>query len=396
MNIQEIFKKVDKMKQEVIDLRRDFHRHPEVGSDVERTARIIAELLRGWGLEVQTDVGISGVVGVLRGQNGDSLNTIALRADMDALLIKEENEVSYKSVNDGKMHACGHDGHTAMLLGAAKVLSEYRDIIKGNIKFIFQPEEEGPESGAHNMISDGVMEDIDAIFGLHLTTEYDTGTVQIKKGSAMASSDDFEIEMIGKGGHASMPHQCIDAIAMAVKVYNDIQFMVSREFDPIEPVIVSVGALNSGAASNVIQGNAKLKGTIRTLSYDVRAKVKKRISEIVKFVALESGGEYVLNIIHGLPPLINDIEKSSFAERAVQKVVTKENVLILDKPIMGSEDFAYYLEKAPGAMIMIGARNEEKGFVNLMHNPKFDFDEDALSIGIKTHIQIALDYLEEV
>ena len=141
MNIQEIFKKVDKMKQEVIDLRRDFHRHPEVGSDVERTARIIAELLRGWGLEVQTDVGISGVVGVLRGQNGDSLNTIALRADMDALLIKEENEVSYKSVNDGKMHACGHDGHTAMLLGAAKVLSEYRDIIKGNIKFIFQPEE---------------------------------------------------------------------------------------------------------------------------------------------------------------------------------------------------------------------------------------------------------------
>lgn len=315
---------------------------------------------------------------------------------MDALLIQEENETCYKSVCNGKMHACGHDGHTAMLLGAAKALSKHKDIINGNIKFIFQPEEEGPNSGAENMVADGVMDDVNAIFGLHLTTEYPTGTVTIKKGAAMASSDDFEIEMIGKGGHASMPHECIDAISMAVKVYTDIQFMVSREFNPLDAVIVSVGAFNSGSASNVIQGSAKLKGTIRTLSHEVRAKVKKRIIEIAKHVAEEAGGECKVNIIPGVPPLINDVKKASFAEETVEKVVTRENVILLDKPNMGSEDFAYYVEKAPGVMMMIGARNEEKGFVNLMHHPKFDFDEDALSIGTKLHIQLAIDYLESI
>lgn len=396
VNIQDIFNTVDSIKQEMIDLRRDFHMHPEVGSEVERTAKIVADLLRKWGLEVQTGVGITGVVGILKGQNGDTAKTVALRADMDALLMKEENETGYRSVCNGKMHACGHDGHTAMLLGAAKVLSKYKNKIKGNIKFIFQPEEEGPNSGAENMVADGAIEDVDAIFGLHLTTEYPTGMVTIKKGAAMASSDDFEIEMIGKGGHASMPHECIDAIAMAVKVYSDIQFMVSREFDPIEPLIVSVGAFNSGAASNVVQGSAKLKGTIRTLSHEVRAKSKRRICEIAEQVAKESGGQYKINIIPGVPPLINDMKKSAFVEETAEKVVTKENVLILDKPTMGSEDFAFYTEKIPGVMLMIGARNEEKGFVHLMHHPKFDFDEDALSIGTKLHIQLALDYLESL
>ena len=396
VNIQEIFDTVDSIKQEIIDLRRDFHMHPEVGSEVERTAGIVVDLLRKWGLEVQTGVGITGVVGILRGQNGGSVKTVALRADMDALLIKEENNTCYQSVYNGKMHACGHDGHTAMLLGAAKILAQYKDEIKGNIKFIFQPEEEGPNSGAENMMADGVMNDVDAIFGLHLTTEYPTGTVTIKKGAAMASSDDFEIEMIGIGGHASTPHKCIDAISMAVKVYNDIQFMVSREFDPIDPLIVSIGAFNSGAASNVIQGSAKLKGTIRTLSHEVRAKVKTRICDIVKHVAEEAGGKYKINIIPGVPPLINDIKKATFAEKVVEKVVTKENVLILDKPNMGSEDFAFYVEKVPGVMMMIGARNEEKGFVHLMHHPKFDFDEEALAIGVKLHIQLAMDYLESI
>ncbi len=396
MDIQKIFETVDSIKQEVIDLRRDFHIHPEIGSEVERTAGIVADLLTKWGLEVQTGVGITGVVGILKGENSKCENTVALRADMDALLMQEENETSYKSSYNGKMHACGHDGHTAMLLGAAKALSQHKDMIKGNIKFIFQPEEEGPNSGAENMVADGAMENVNAIFGLHLTTEYPTGTVTIKKGAAMASSDDFEIEMIGKGGHASMPHECIDAISMAVKVYTDIQFMVSREFNPLDAVIVSVGAFNSGSASNVIQGSAKLKGTIRTLSHEVRAKVKKRILEIANRVAEESGGQCKVNIIPGVPPLINDVEKASFAEESSTKLLTKQNVILLDKPNMGSEDFAYYVEKTPGTIMMVGARNEEKGFVNLMHHPKFDFDEDALSIGVKLNIQLAIDYLESI
>lgn len=390
---EKLFECVDDIKHEIIGFRRDFHKHPEMGFDLQRTSEVVYGLLKEWGYEVQKHIGKTGVTAMLKG--GKPGKTVALRADMDALPILEENDVEYKSVYDGKMHACGHDGHTAMLLGAAKVLSKFKQEVCGNIKFIFQPAEEGPSpGGAKPMIDDGALEGVDAIYGLHLTTAYPTGMATMNMGSMMASTDVFEIELIGKGGHAAMPHKSIDAIAMAARVINDIQFMVSREVDPLEPVVVSVGTINGGFASNVIAGNVKMTGTIRTLSNSIRESIKENIDLIVNHAVKISGGEYKLNVIPGLPPLINDKEHIYLAEKSAKKVLGDKNVIILDKPQMGGEDFSYYLEKIPGAFFMLGAGNEEKGKTYLMHHPKFDFDEDALVLGAKLHIQIALDYLD--
>jgi len=389
----DLFKVVDNMKEEIISLRRDFHMHPEIGFDLDRTSSKVSELLNEWGLEVQTQIGRAGVVGVLRGKV-KSGRTVALRADMDALPILEQNNNTYKSLYEGKMHACGHDGHTAMLLGAARVLSNVKDQINGNIKFIFQPAEEGPApGGAKPMIEDGVLDGVDAIFGLHLTTVYPIGIAGVKEGSFMASTDLFEIKLTGKGGHAAIPHESVDAIALAAKFINDIQFMVSREIDPLEPLVVSIGTIDGGYASNVIADNVTMSGTIRTQSNEIRKYVIKKMDQILHHITEISGGNYNLNIIPGLPPLINDKESMRFIEKASKEVLGEKNVIILDKPSMGGEDFAYYLEKVPGAFIWLGARNEAKGKLNLMHHPKFDFDEDALILGAKLHIQYALDFL---
>ena len=393
MSREDLIREVEETREEILGFRRDFHMHPELGFEVNRTAKVVADLLRDWGIEVHSGIGKTGVVGILKGKTSGKV--VALRADMDALPIKEDNDLSFKSKYEGKMHACAHDGHTAMLLGAAKVLSNHRDKINGTVKFIFQPAEEGPTpGGAKPMIEDGALEGVDEIYGIHLTTLHPTGVVGINRGSAMASTDIFEIELIGKGGHAGLPHEAVDAIAMASKVVSDIQYMVSRENDPLEPLVVSIGTINGGFASNVIAGNVTMTGTIRTQSHDLRKKIIDKMETIVKYITKSSGGEYKLNIIPGLPPLINDIAKASFVEDVSKRLLGGENIIILDKPNMGAEDFAYFLERVPGAFIWLGARNEAKGKVYLMHHPKFDFDEDALSLGTKLHITMALDALD--
>jgi len=392
LDLSKLFNSLDEVKPEIAGIRRDLHKHPELGFELNRTSEIVKDFLKKWGLEVETNIAKCGVTGLIKARQ--SGKTIALRADMDALPILEQNEISYRSTIDGRMHACGHDGHTAMLLGTAKVLSLYKDELKGNIKFIFQPAEEGPApGGAKPMIEYGVLKDVDAIFGLHISTAYKTGTIAINRYNAMASTDIFEIELLGKGGHAGLPHEAIDAIAMAVRVYNNIQIMVSRELDPLEPVVVSVGTLNGGYASNVIADSVKMSGTIRTHCNELRGEVIKKIENIVRSVAQMAGGDYKLNIIPGLPPLVNHTEYAKFVENSCKTLLGNKNVVILNKPSMGAEDFAYYLEHIPGAFFWLGARNESKGFINSPHNPKFDFDEDALPIGAKIFIQLAVDFL---
>lgn len=394
MNKADWINDVNDIKEEIISIRRDFHQYPEVGFEVKRTANKVSALLKSWGLEVQEEIGKTGIVSLLKGNKPGK--TIALRADMDALPIKEENTFNYKSKYQGKMHACGHDGHTAMLLGAAKVLSKYRDHLNGNIKFIFQPAEEGPTpGGAKPMIEDGALDDVEEIYGLHLTTAYDTGIIGMNQGSAMASTDVFEVELIGKGGHAGMPHESVDAILMATKLLNEIQYLVSRENDPLEPLVISVGTINGGFASNVIAGNVVISGTIRTHSEKVREDTIYKIERISKYVSESCGGDYRLNIERGLPPLINHNEKLAQAKLAAEKVVGKENTIQLNKASMGGEDFAYYLQEIPGAYLWIGARNEAKNKTYLMHHPKFDFDEDALLVGTKFYIRLAFDLLSQ-
>lgn len=388
-----ITNEVEAIKEEIIRWRRDFHRNPEIGFDLDRTSKKVTDLLKSWGIKMLTDENSTGVVGIIEG-NGEK--TVALRADMDALPINEENQVEYKSQFKNKMHACGHDGHTAMLLGAAKVLSKHKDKINGNIKLIFQPAEEGPTpGGAKPMIAEGVLEDVDAIFGMHLTTEYGTGTIGLKFGGAMASTDEFEITLIGKGGHAGSPHKAVDPIAMAAKVVTEIQYMVSRQINPVEPLVVSIGSIHGGMANNVIADSCELTGTIRTFNDELRKDIKEKIKNIVKSITSISDGDYKLNIIDGLPPLINDDSMSEFSLKVGEEVLGKENVFLIERPTMGAEDFAYYVKEVPGTYMWIGARNEEKGFVNMMHHPKFDFDEDSLVFGAKMNIDLALSFLKD-
>lgn len=262
LNLDSIFRQVDELHSQMIEWRRDFHQYPEIGFEEERTSKIVANLLKDWGIEVKTNVAKTGVVGLIEGR-GEGNKTVALRADMDALPMQEENEVSYKSKVDGRMHACGHDGHTAMLLGAAKVLSSNREYINGNVKLIFQPAEEGPGTGgALPMIKEGVLDDVDAIFGLHLSTTIPTGQLGINMGPGMASTDVFEITMIGKGGHAGYPHEAVDAIAMGIRVFTEIQYMVSRHVDPMEPLVVSIGTFKGGFVSNVVISKGNILDTI--------------------------------------------------------------------------------------------------------------------------------------
>lgn len=392
--INEIIEYVDSLETEIINIRRDIHENPEVGFDLERTSGIVAQLIKSWGLKVETNIGKTGVVGTLEG--GKKGKTIALRADMDALPMEEENDVPYKSKNKGRMHACGHDGHTAMLLGAAKALSKSKDYIKGNIKFIFQPAEEGPElGGAKPMIDDGALDGVEAIFGLHISTLYPTGILGINMGPAMASTDVFEIKLIGKGGHAGMPHNSVDAIAMAARFINEVQYMVGRQIDPLEPLVVSIGTIHGGFVSNVIAETVEITGTIRTYSNEIRNAVITKIKSILDHITGLAEGSYEINIIPGLPPLINDLEMAQFAEKAGLDVFGDENVLVLKKANMGGEDFAYYLEKVPGAFIWLGAGNKEKGLTHLMHSPKFDFDEKALVMGTKLLVKLVMDFLEQ-
>lgn len=392
--INEIIEYVNSLEAEIVDIRRDIHENPEVGFDLERTSGIVAQLIKSWGLKVETNIGKTGVVGTLEG--GKKGKTIALRADMDALPMEEENDVPYKSKNKGKMHACGHDGHTAMLLGAAKALSKSKDYIKGNIKFIFQPAEEGPElGGAKPMIDDGALDGVEAIFGLHISTLYPTGILGINMGPSMASTDVFEIKLIGKGGHAGMPHNSVDAIAMAARFINEVQYMVGRQIDPLEPLVVSIGTIHGGFVSNVIAETVEITGTIRTYSNEIRNTVITKIKSILDHITGLVKGSYEIKIIPGLPPLINDLEMAQFAEKVAMDVLGNENILILRKANMGGEDFAYYLEKVPGAFIWLGAGNKEKGLTHLMHNPKFDFDEKALVIGTKFLVKLAIDFLEQ-
>lgn len=381
---------VDMIREEIVGIRRQLHMYPEVRFELERTYNLVKTKLQEYGVKIDESYGKSSLVGIIEGK-GDRV--IALRADMDALDLQEENEVDYRSKIEGKMHGCGHDGHTAMLLGAAKILVQNKEKINGTVKLIFQASEEGPYSGAKYMVEDGVVDDVDAIFGIHITTDVPTGKVEINNNRNMASADVFEIELIGKGGHAGSPHMAVDAISMASRLIGEIQYLVSRTIDPLEPVVVSVGTLHSGYSSNVIPEKAKLTGTIRSFSKELTDDVISKMEDIAKQIAKVSGGDYKFNIIPGLPALVNDREKSRISVKACEKVLGSENVLKTDVPKMGSEDFSYYAQKVPAAFIFLGARNEDRNLTYYMHNPKFDFDEDALALGSKIFIQHVLDFL---
>ena len=384
-------KLAEKYKEQVIDWRREFHENPELSWEEIRTAERVREELVNMNIEVKR-VAKTGVLGILKGDKPGK--TVALRADMDALPIKEANDISYKSKNEGVMHACGHDGHTAMLLGAAKILSLMKDEIEGTIIFIFQPAEEMGQ-GAAKMIEEGALEGVDAILGIHLWADLASGKVSLEPGPRMASTDRFKIAIRGKGGHGSMPHQGVDAIVAASAVVMNLQSIVSREINPLEPVVVSIGKFNGGERYNIISEEVLMEGTTRCFNSQVRDKFPTIIKRMVEETTNAYRAKGELEYIFGHPSVINDPRISQIASRAVTDNFGEESVVKIEK-VTGGEDFSFYLQKVPGVMAFVGARNESKGAMFPHHHKKFNIDEDALVVGTTLYSQFALDFLGKI
>lgn len=381
----------------VVADRRDFHKHPELAFQEVRTAGIVADRLRALGVEdIRTGIAGTGVTGLIRGTKPGAGRTVLLRADMDALPIQEENEVDYKSQKPGVMHACGHDAHTAILLGTARLLMDRRDEFSGTVKLLFQPAEEMPPGGAKPMIEAGVLEDpkVDAVFGLHIDQEHPVGQIGIRPGPAMAAADRFSIHIRGKGGHGAKPETTVDPIVVGAQIVTALQTLVAREIDPTQEAVVSVCVFKSGDAFNVIPDTADLGGTVRTFTPENRDFLERRIGELAAGIASAMRAEVDYEYVRGYPATVNDPEMAELVRQEAAKVVGEDGIRHADL-MMGAEDFSYFLEAAPGTYWFVGSRNPERGLIWGHHHPRFDLDEAALAIGMESMVNVALRYLDE-
>ncbi len=391
----QITEKAHKLQDQIVKWRRDLHQIPEVGLDLPKTAEYVTNVLDELGIEYQTEVGGSGIVALIRGQEDGS--TIALRADMDGLAIKEETGLPFASQNDN-MHACGHDAHTAMLLGAAKILQENRDKFSGNVKLLFQAAEEGP-GGAKPMIEQGALENpkVEAVLGLHIGTiskDVGNGQVGLGYGKIMACLDRFEATIKGQGCHGAQPHSGVDPVAIAGQAIGYIQNIVSREVSPTNPAVVTIGKINGGRAYNIIPDEVTIEGTARATDQQEREKIATRLDEMFKHVVYGMRGDYEFKYHFGYPPLETDPEFTNNFKKTCEKVIGSENIKEMEKPTMGGEDMAYFLREVPGTFFFLGAGNREKGITYPHHNSRFDVDEDVFWKGTALMTQGALDWLE--
>ena len=381
-------KNINQNKDLIVKIRRDLHLIPETAYTEKKTADYVIRYLKKLNLSVQTGIAQFGVVGVM--DTGTPGKTLMIRTDMDALPIAEETGLEFASTHAGAMHACGHDGHMAMVLGAVTVLNKIKDNLKGTIKFLFQPAEEGP-GGAQPMIDQGVMENptVDYAIGCHLWPAIAEGTIGVKAGPLMAAMDRFDLRIIGRGGHGAMPHLCVDALEVGTQVVNALQRIVSRQMDPLQPLVVTVGSFHAGSTSNVIPGEAEICGTTRTFDRDIWNTWPERLDKIIGGVCESMGASYELNYSQGYPPLLNDADMAQVVATCAAKVVGKENV-IEPESTMGGEDMAFYLEKAKGCFFFLGVGREGCAPI---HNSRFDFNEDVLLLGVETYCRVALDRL---
>ena len=391
----DISKKVAEHIEEVVELRRDFHRYPELGLQEFRTSEKVSSYLTGCGLET-TNLNRTGVVGLLRGDRAGP--TLLIRADMDALPIQEENDVPYKSLNPGVMHACGHDAHTAMLLVAAKILSDLKSTMKGNIKFVFEPNEENV--GALAMIKEGVMEDprVDACLGLHVWTPLRIGQIAIKEGPVMAGMEHFRLVVKGRGGHTAMPHCAIDPILAAADIIKGVQIIQTREMDVLrEPTIIMFGKIEGGSTTNVIPDSVTLSGTIRHLfeaDMENEDSPKKRFERIVSNICMVHRAGYELSFMHGHPKLVNHKEMIEII-RSIAAHELDPAPEIISFVLMAGEDFSEFAARVPSAFYFLGAGNPSKKTCSPHHHPCFDIDEDVLRVGVEMHVRSALAFFEK-
>lgn len=385
----DILKEVEKVEKEVIELRRKIHMYPELGFEETKTSEIVYDYLKNLGIEVKR-IAKTGVVGTLKG-NGSK--TIAIRADMDALPIQEENDVEYASQIPGRMHACGHDVHTAILLGTAKLLANMRDKLKGNVKFIFQPAEE-TTGGALPMIEEGVLENpkVDAIIGLHVDPELQVGQIGITYGKAYASSDMFDIIVKGKSSHGAEPHKSVDSIVIAANIVNMLQTVVSRKANPLSPLVLTIGTIEGGYARNIIANKVRMSGIIRMMEEEKRDEIVEMVEKICDNTAKAMGGEVEFKRTIGYPCLVNHKGMTDLIKETAFPLLGEGNVIEV-APTMGVEDFAYFLQKVPGSFYKLGCGNKEKGIDKPIHNNQFNIDEECIKIGLAVHVSTVLKYL---
>jgi amidohydrolase len=379
------------LREKLVDWRRDFHRHPELAFQEHRSAGIIAQTLRELGYDVQTGVATTGLVALLRGDRPGPV--VMARFDMDALPVLEANESDYVSRNQGLMHACGHDGHMAMGLGVATLLARHRDELSGTLKLVFQPGEEGG-NGAEMMVMEGVLEDPrpDVVLVTHVWNDKPVGTVDVTPGAVMAAAERWICTVQGEGGHGALPHQAIDPIVVASHIVTSLQTVVSRSVSPLETAVVTVGSYHGGDAFNVIPDQVDLSGTIRTYDAQVRETVLRRVREIVEGTAAAHGASAELKIQHLTPAVVNDADVTQVLRASAEAVVGPENVTSGERT-MGSEDAAYFTQEVPGCYFLLGSANSDRGLDAPHHNPRFDFDEDVLPIGVAVMVEAILHYL---
>jgi amidohydrolase len=385
VNLSQIRLKIRSLQPQLVTWRRSLHQRPELGFTEKLTSAFIAQKLQEWKIPHQTDIAQTGIVATIEGNRPGRV--LAIRADMDALPVQEENEVPYKSQHEGKMHACGHDGHVTIALGTACYLAEHRDFA-GTVKIIFQPAEEGP-GGAKPMIEAGVLNapDVDAIIGLHLWNNLPLGTVGVRAGALMAAVETFHCTIMGKGGHGAIPQQTIDSIVVGAQVVNALQTIVARNIDPIESAVVTVGKFHAGTALNVIADTARLSGTVRYFNPNYNGYFRQRIEQVIAGVCQSHGAHYELDYQSLYPPVINDGAIADLVRSVAETVVESPLGVVPNCQTMGGEDMSYFLQEVPGCYFFLGSANAEKGLDFPHHHPRFDFDETALGMGVELFVR---------
>ncbi|MFN7528577.1 MAG: M20 family metallopeptidase [Dolichospermum sp.] len=388
VNLKNVRLEIRALQPQLVEWRRQIHQKPELGFQEKITAEFISQKLQNWGIEHQVGIAQTGIVAIIKGEKSTHGKVLAIRADMDALPIQELNEVPYCSQRDGIMHACGHDGHTAIALGTAYYLHQHRQDLNGTVKIIFQPAEEGP-GGAKPMIAAGVLNnpDVDAIIGLHLWNNLPLGTVGVRPGALMAAVELFRCTIFGKGGHGAIPHQTVDSLVVAAQIVSALQTIVSRNINPLDSAVVTVGELHAGTAVNVIADTAKMGGTVRYFNPDLAGFFKERIEKIIAGICQSHGANYDLDYIHLYPPVINDAQVAALVRSVAEEVIEIPIGVFSECQTMGGEDMSFFLQEVPGCYFFLGSANAEKKLDYPHHHPRFDFDETALPMGVEMFVR---------
>ncbi|MEM7725663.1 MAG: amidohydrolase [Cyanobacteria bacterium P01_A01_bin.45] len=401
LNLSHVRLSIRSLQPQLVEWRRRLHQKPELGFKEHLTAKFVTQKLQEWGIEYQTGIAKTGTVAVIRGEKNHSDNNcqnhkvLAIRADMDALPIQELNEAPYRSQHSGVMHACGHDGHTAIALGTAYYLQQHRGDFSGTVKFIFQPAEEGP-GGAKPMIEAGVLKnpDVDAIIGLHLWNNLPLGTIGVKPGPLMAAVESFKCTILGKGGHGAMPNQTVDSVVVAAQVVNALQTIVSRNVNPIDSAVVTVGELHAGTKGNVIADSARMSGTIRYFNPNLHDFFQKRVREVIAGVCQTYGASFDLDHWSLYPPTINDSTIAELVRSVAVEVVETPIGVVPECQTMGGEDMSYFLQAVPGCYFFLGSANPDKNLAYPHHHPRFDFDETVLAMGVEMFTRCVEKFLD--